>query len=447
MKKLLIALLVLVLLFVTALFLVPWNRVLEKQLIAALESKGLGHVSLNVDHVSFTGAQLRNIEIGGDSPISLQNLTLNYTLSELLEGRLDTLSLSGLVIPLLKDENGWSLSEMAVSSSTQTSTPTTLNDLMEKLPVSQLDITDSLVTFYTPSVSGSIPFAMSIRKGAATEIDVATQPTTLRLAKADTPIGAITASLRPAEDGDWTGTWAISSLDLNELTPMPALRGGGPIEIDDNVLTMAGNLDSEDKSYRGAFNLVINPQDETQNKATITAASFPFKEGRIATRNVTIPLSGNAPVRATMDVQQVSVDAMLQTLTGKRVMATGTLSGSIPLIVTRDGGYTLGKGELKADGAGTIQMSADAIPGDNPQVGLVRDILANLQYSLLSASVENAQGKQITVKLSVEGRNPDVMEGRPVKLNINLSGDVLDFIQQNIMLFTNPQKLLEQYAQ
>ena len=447
MKKLLIAILVIVVLFVAALFLVPWNRVLEKQLIAALENQGLGRVSLNVEHVTFSGARLRNIELGGDSPVSLDSLTLNYTFSELLEGKLETLSLSGLVIPVMNNEQGWFIGDVPLSKSSESSGPASLNDLLAKLPVSHLDITNSLFTFYSPSVSASIPFALSVRKGSATEIDVATQPTTVRLGQSDAPVGAITASMRPAEDGDWTGTWAVTSLDLNELTPMPALRGGGPIEIDDNIVTMAGNLDSEDKSYRGAFSLVINPQDAAQNKATITAASFPFKEGRIATRNVIIPLGGDTPIRASVDVQQVSVDAMLQTLTGKRVTATGTLSGTLPLVVTRDGTYTLGKGALQADGAGTIQMSGDAIPGDNPQVGLVRDILANLQYNLLSASIEEANGREITVKLSVEGRNPDVMEGRPVKLNINLSGDVLDFIQQNIMLFTNPQKLLEQYAQ
>lgn len=444
MKKFLIALAVLIALFVAALFLVPWNRVLEGRLIAALEDQGFENVSLTVDRVSFTDAQLSNLSIGGDTPLSLQSLTLNYTLSELLEGRLETLSLSGLNVHIVGGETGWAVSGLPAAGASGQAI--SLNTLLDRLPVARLDVTDSLITIDSPAVAGAIPFALSVHKGGDTRIDAATQPTTLRLGKSDAPVGTLTASLRPAEDGDWTGTWALASIDLSDLTPMPVLRGNGTLEIDDDILTMAGNLDSADKSYRGAFNLLIDPQDSAQNKATLTAASFPFKEGRIATRNVVIPLSGNAPIRATMDVQQVSVDAMLQTLTGKRVTASGTLSGSIPFVVTRDGTYTLGKGTLKADGAGTIQMSGDAIPGDNPQVGLVRDILGNLQYSLLSASVEEAKGRQNTVKLSVEGRNPDVMEGRPVKLNINLSGDVLDFIQHNIMLFTNPQKLLEQSA-
>lgn len=444
MKKILLALLLLVLLFAGALFFVPWNKVLEGRVIALLQSKGFNDVTLSIDKVSFTQAELSNVTIGGDAPLSLQSVTLNYTVEELLNGTLDDVSLTGVAIQLTQTDEGWQVGGLPVTSASDK--PFVLSDTVNALPFSHLNITNSTIAISGKTISGTIPFALSLKKGEQIEIDVATQPATLRAAESDILVGALSANARPSADNNWSGNWSVTSLDLNDVTPMPALAGGGTLSLDNNILAMAGNLDSADKTYRGAFGLTIDPQKPDANKATVTAASFPFKEGRLSTRNVTIPFSGNAPIRANVEVQQVSVDALLQTLTGSRVTATGTFSGAVPLVVSRDGTYSLGKGELKADGAGSIQMSGDAIPGNNPQVGLVRDILANLQYSLLSVRVENSANNQMTVRLSVEGKNPDVMDGKPVKLNINLTGDILDFIQQNIMLISNPERLLKQGA-
>lgn len=444
MKKLLIALALLILLLAGSLFIVPWNSVLEGRVIAMLNAKGINDVALSIDKISFHQATLSNVTIGGDTPLTLQSITLNYTPKELLNGALDDVTLTGLALSLTQGDDGWRVSGLPATAPSDK--PFSLSDTIASLPFDTIDVTDSTLTINGKTIAGTIPFAASLTKSDKADIAVSTQPATLRGGNADILVGALNATLRQTHDQDWAGDWAVTSLDLNDLTPMPALKGGGTLALDNNILTMAGNLDSTDKTYRGAFSLLIDPQNVQTSKATITAASFPFKEGRLSTRNIVIPLSGNTPIRARVEVQQVSVDAMLQTLTGSRVTATGTFSGSVPLVISRDGTYSLGKGGLKADGAGTIQMSGDAIPGNNPQVGLVRDILSNLQYSVLAVSIENSAHNRMTVRLSVEGKNPDIMEGRPVKLNINLTGDILDFVQQNIMLLTNPEKLLEQGA-
>jgi len=138
---------------------------------------------------------------------------------------------------------------------------------------------------------------------------------------------------------------------------------------------------------------------------------------------------------------------LMQTLTGSRVSATGTMSGNIPVIIRPDGSYTLGKGQLKADSNGSMSMPSEIIPGDTEQMDLVREILGNLHYSVLSASVYTSGKQGVVVRLALEGNNPDVYGGRAVKLNVNLTGDILDFIQQNAMLLTKPEQLLKQGTQ
>ncbi len=134
----------------------------------------------------------------------------------------------------------------------------------------------------------------------------------------------------------------------------------------------------------------------------------------------------------------------MQSLTGGRVTATGKVTGDLPLMIGRDGNIKVLPGTLKSEGPGMISMSADTIPGDNEQVGIVRQILQDLQYSGLSVALKNDESGRTTILLSFEGNNPSVYEGRPVKLNVNLTGDVLEFIQQNILLLGNPEQFLEQ---
>jgi hypothetical protein len=216
------------------------------------------------------------------------------------------------------------------------------------------------------------------------------------------------------------------------------------MSIDERGITGTGALTDATKGYTASFHAGYNLVDSAKSQLTVDQVIIPFQSGVISAAKIAVPLNGDKPITVNTKVQKVSIDALLQKLTGERVSATGTVSGSVPIIVKRDGSFMVGKGSLQADGEGQIQMPGDVIPGDNQQVALVRQILEDLHYKVLTAAVETNGDKGITVHLSLEGNNPDVYGGRPVKLNVNLTGDLLDFIRQNAMLITNPEKLLEQ---
>lgn len=442
MRKLFWLLVGLIITVALAIVLVPWNSVLEGRVKAMLASQGIENSNFTIEKISFNEAIVSNIKLGEDVPFALQSVTLAYTPRELVDGVLRELTITGLALQYTQTDDGWSLAGLPKRDAVGDAL--TLDSLVAMLPVSKVTVTDSTLTIAGKTIRSTLPLSLTITKTPERSLILDIAATTLTTAKSDIPFGPFHLRAVPADTGNWTGNWTLKSLDLNKLTPIPVLSGIGQLATKGSEITLNGALESADKTYQGAFKMRLDTQKSDAGAITITAASFPFKEGRLSTRNILIPFSGKQPVRVNLDVQKVSVDALLQTLTGKKVTATGTFSGSVPLIISRDGTYTLGKGSLKADSAGTIQMAGDAIPGDNEQVALVRQILENLNYTLLSASVESSGEPEMTVRLSVEGKNPDILEGRPVKLNINLTGDVLDFIQQNIMLITNPEKLLEQ---
>jgi hypothetical protein len=155
-------------------------------------------------------------------------------------------------------------------------------------------------------------------------------------------------------------------------------------------------------------------------------------------------LSGKQDLKLNLHVDKVSLGNLMQQLTGARATATGVISGELPVAIGADGMIGLQQASLQAEEPGIISMAQDAIPGDNAQIAIVRDILKNFHYSVLSIGVDNGKDNKLSVLMKLEGGNPDMYSGHPVQLNVQLNGDVLNFVQQNILALTNPRKFLEQ---
>ncbi|NBX03841.1 MAG: hypothetical protein EBR02_07280 [Alphaproteobacteria bacterium] len=172
-------------------------------------------------------------------------------------------------------------------------------------------------------------------------------------------------------------------------------------------------------------------------------AQMPFHGGMLSVHQVPLPTSKEEPVKAKLEVHRVPLGSLLAALTGNKASATGVVSGVLPVTISPDGSIRLQKGLLGAEGQGKIRMLPEAIPGDNEQVAVVRQIMKNLNYSVLKVAMDTDDKGKLSVKLSIVGSNPDMYEGRTVNLNVNLSGDVLELIQQSLLTI-DPQKLIEQ---
>lgn len=432
-----------------AYFLVPWNAVLAGRITAFLNQKGLQNISFNIDKVGIHQAVFGNIKIGKENPLLLQSVAVQYDPKELVNGNLRAVTLTGLDVAITQTEKGWSIAglEDIKPKAASDGLGMAFSDLVDILPFSSIDVKDSHLRITGNSIQTALPFNLRLTKTPEPMLDMTINATNLVSAASDVSLGVITIKAQPDEKRDWAGTWALESLDLGKSAPVPVLAGNGDLSYTGNIITLKGAMESADKTHTASFVTAIDIKDSDKNNLTISSVTFPFKEGVISSKNITVPFNRAKNITIPLTVRKVSLDALLQTLTGKRVTATGTVSGNMPVILKPDGSYTLGKGALKADSQGLIQMPGDAIPGDNEQVQLVRDVLENLHYSVFSAGVETGGEKGMVVRLTLEGNNPDVYNGRIVKLNVNLTGDVLDFIQQNAMLITNPEKLLKQEPQ
>ncbi len=419
-------------------FLFPWKNFLHDRIVSMLAARGVSNLDFQLEDVGLTGATLVDVKLGQENPLLLDKVTLDYSLGELIDGTLRDIKLSGLAIQVREEENGWVVTGLDAIAPKKNAgdNPLDVPAILSSLPFRSLVIEDSRLTVTGTTINATLPFSLNLKDN----LQIETEPTTFRTGTRDITVSETMIVLSPQEGGKtWSGSWSVSSVTGEDI-PLPPMAGAGTLSVTGAALAFDGDLYSSDKDYNAIIKGQADFASPASNKLHLVSASGPFKQGRVSTGGFDIKFPMTVPVK----INKISVDDLMQSFTGERVNATGTISGTVPVTINAAGGYTIGKGTLKADGTGRISMPPDVIPGDNQQVALVREVLENLQYSLLSLNVTPGKGRNMAVLLSLEGRNPDVYNGRPVKLNINLTGDVLDIVEQNIMLFKTPEKLLQQ---
>jgi hypothetical protein len=442
----LILLLIMALAAIGAVF-VPWKLAVEGQLKAMLEAQGFRNVRLTVSGLGFKSVTLKDISVGEPNPLVLKNLTLNYSLAELWSGRLGEMVLSGLDIEGHMEGSQWKVKGLEgflpdTKPEASFSVPMEVDRLIPferaKLEASQLRLSGPWQL--------SVPLNVSWQKNPQPEFTYQGTGLSYKAPPLEITTGEATARLMlKAESKQWQGSWQLKNVAVKgAATPLPALEGAGDMVVRDDTAMIKGRFKSADNSYVTEFKLDYALNAPKKSRLTLIEAGLPWNEGRLSVQNVLLPLEGKHDLSFPIKVERVSVDALMQTLTGKQASGTGVVSGTLPVTIKADGAILMHEGNLRSEAPGKITLSPEAIPGDNEQVALVREILKDLHYTLLSITMENGPDQKSSVLMTLEGRNPAVHEGRPVKLNVRLTGDVLNLVQQSIMPLLDPRLLLRQ---
>ncbi|MDB5491728.1 MAG: hypothetical protein JWO78_1577 [Micavibrio sp.] len=431
---------------VLALLVLPWKVAVGNRLTGMLEDKGFAGVRLTLADVGLRKARLQDISVGEDSPLILKTLDLDYNLRDLFRGDLREVTLQGLALEAVKRNDRWVVMGLdnlqgATDASKSFELPVSRSDF-SFLPFSVINVADSVVHIATESWEVNLPVTAMLDKTAdpkftyeAEHINGKAGSITVATGKAEIK-GRVDAAAQA-----WQGTWTIADIALTgQSVEIPVLQGAGTVVAKAGQILVDGTLSSADKTYSMSFVL----DDGAPSAFTIKTAQMPWQGGRIALKNEKILLEKPMPLRLDLLVSKIDVNKLMQALTGKKVSATGQFSGTIPVVIDRNGSLSFPEGGLNTEGPGTITMPPDAIPGEGAQLDLVRDIMKNFQYAKFRLGINGIDGKGLSVLLALEGNNPEVENGRLVKLNVSLKGDLLDFIRQNAMLFNDPKALLKQ---
>lgn len=114
----------------------------------------------------------------------------------------------------------------------------------------------------------------------------------------------------------------------------------------------------------------------------------------------------------------------------KKILATGTLRGRIPVVIEGDS-FRIPNGGMDAEKSGRIVYSST--PAERAAAGagmrLTYEALENFLYSELVSSISMAPDGQSVITMRISGHNPDFQNGRPVQLNLNIEQNLRDLLR------------------
>ena len=454
MKKSIIALILVIinLVFVVGalFFFVPWKILIADRIAQQLKSQGFENARLSLTSLGLHEARIENLQFGdNDTPLTIPEIAAHYDVQKIQQGKLQSLKIDGINITLNKNEEDWIIKGWPKKQGDDAPPliPPVSPEYKTSIPADLITLTNGALSVNTPTWNLSLPLAGRWQKTG--QPDMSLQPAQLNFEGSGVKVSGLleaSASLNE-EKKKWEGTWSLKSMTAHQKGAQEDIAPAdlsGTLAADEVNLIVYGKISGASKAYDGAFKYTYPFAQPEKASLILSDFSMPWQDGVLTTRNVNIPLSGNKPYTLDLKIAKASIAKLMQDFTGEYVKATGTISGSFPVRIGQDGKITVGKGTLSADEPGQLSMPPESIPGEGAQMQLTRDILEQFDYKLLSLTTEQEGKDGLAIILRIEGNNPKVENGRPVILNIRLTGDLLDFITSSAIVFTSPQTLLKQ---
>ena len=229
-----------------------------------------------------------------------------------------------------------------------------------------------------------------------------------------------------------SGTLELVDLDLT--TPYATLEGlQGPIGFDRLVRPRTDGLQTiwAERAVAGLPLTEVTVRFELDWPIAGPQIRLDLAEGRIAGGRVFVAAEHLAPLaernQMTVRVEALSLAQLVQELEVEGVTAEGTLEGQVPVALGPEG-LSIDQGRLDAVETGSIKVqlgqTSDALASQGEQVALMVRALKDFQYDELSLTLRRPADGSPELGITMQGNNPDVLDGYPFRFNITLTGDL-----------------------
>ncbi len=135
----------------------------------------------------------------------------------------------------------------------------------------------------------------------------------------------------------------------------------------------------------------------------------------------------------TLQVNGLDLNEILRLEQQETVKGTGTLDGTLPLVISRtESGtaITVQQGTIQGrEPGGTLQFEVDKETAKSwtesqPQLDLLVKSLENYHYSKLAIGVDYQKNGILTLATQLDGKNPDFRNGVPIHFNLNIEENI-----------------------
>jgi hypothetical protein len=161
--------------------------------------------------------------------------------------------------------------------------------------------------------------------------------------------------------------------------------------------------------------------------ATLDQGQASLFGGQVNTAAAMLDLNSDKN-RLVLNVHGIDIARLMKLEQKQGLRSTGTLNGTLPVIIGKDG-ISMTDGKLSAPPPyGVIQYTGNervsALAKNNTNVALLLQALSDFRYNLLDAELDYAPDGQLQARVRLHGSNPELEGGRPVHLNINLEENI-----------------------
>lgn len=427
----------------------PYQNEAGRQLQKALATYGIEVTSLKVESVASDSALFSAIQLGTSPALKIGKLTARYTLGGLRNGRVNIVGIVGAAVKIY-DNNGWkiggleSLKLPAPPENAPGFSPFDSTAMQSTMP-NGIVISDSSVQIDGKALQASATLESTYQNAPQPNLSIDLPTFSMALGKylLNASSANVEATLNP-EKKEWQGTLKAYKVLFSGLPrEMPQMLLTGTFTASEANYSSNLTLNDAKSAHKANFLLSLPASDPKKGLLTIKSLQFPYAGGFIRTKSVKIPFAGDTPIKLALEFENVSLAELATLASGGKMQATGVISGTLPLTYYPDGKITLQEGSARAKESGTIIVSPDSLPGgDRKELDVVRTALQNFHYTTLSLQVVSGADEASTIQLKVEGNNPEAFNGKAVKLNVNLTGDIIPMIQQTLGSFNDVGSLL-----
>lgn len=428
----------------------PYQSFAEREISRQMQVMGITVSDLKVGKLGKSEAIIETITIGDERKSEASGITAGYDWQEIQRGYVRQVEIDSLTLRAYEGDKGWFVAglEPLMQNSMPSSSPSPLfaaEQIRQTAPqqvIIKKLILDVMGKDFTAQTQGEATFEQSEKPRLS--IKLSSLSVSAKTYQLTAPFVEISAVF-DAEKAQWEGTLKGDKFQLTG-TPeeLPPLKAKGDFTVSAKKATGALELNDSKSEKKAAFSLNLPLNKSEGGKLQVKELVFPWGGGILRTEKISVALAGDKPIRIPLQLEQVDLAELLKAVAEDQVKGTGKVSGMVPVIYQTDGKITLEPGSFAALQAGQISVSPELLPeGTREDLDMVRAALSDFRYDSLKISVLLGTDGKPTIQLAVEGSNPETFEGRKIKLNVNLTGDILSLLQQSILPMEDAKELFK----
>ncbi|MEE8270705.1 MAG: YdbH domain-containing protein [Alphaproteobacteria bacterium] len=174
------------------------------------------------------------------------------------------------------------------------------------------------------------------------------------------------------------------------------------------------------------------------DRLAVSDLRFGWAGGTLSTEPFAIRL-GDPDSAFTLTARDVDLSRLLEQMPLEGLTVTGRVGGRVPVRLTDDT-ILIDNGVLETSEPGVIRYvpgGAEAVAdADDGGVGLLLNAVRNFHYEGLTMTLNGRTGDELEVGINLRGANPDLYDGYPIVLNVNVSGALDQILRSGLRSIT-----------